>query len=1059
MPDTPASIVSALVPWQTPELTGINRLNGRATLLSYAGADDARADRGARRVVLDGRWRFAFVERTDAVPTGFTAADFDDSGWAELPVPACWTMHGYDRPHYTNWRLPFTPVDSPKVPAENPSGLYRTTFTLPPAWAGMRVVLGFDGVEAGCYSVWINGAPVGLGKDSRLPSEFDISAFARPGANVLAMQCVKWADTTYIEDQDHWRQYGIHRSVYAYATPPAFIEDLFCRAAYDAATGAGRLQCDLRLGGAGSTGWTFRVQLYTPRGKALLKAPAAAAIPWDLTAHNRQREPIGVAVANVPRVAPWSHETPTLYTVVAELLDPEGRVVEATRTRIGFRTVEIRDRELRLNGRKVYIRGVNRHDHHPVTGKVIDRETMLADLRAMKAHHINAVRTSHYPNDPLFLDLCDELGMLVVDETDLECHHTYARTPHDPRYAFAFLDRAMRMVLRDRNHPCVILWSLGNESGYGPNQDAMAGWVRHADPTRPLHCEGAICRANSDWDLGHAATDVVCPMYPQIDDMVKWARTTKDRRPMILCEYSHAMGNSNGSLSDYWDAIESTPGLQGGFIWEWLDHGLLKRTDDGREFYAYGGDYGDQPNDADFVCDGLVWPDRTPHPAMQECKRLFQPIEAERVAGRGVRVRVRSKYDFIRTAHLDGRFDLTVDGRVVQRGRLPRLDLAPGEARIVDVPCRLPPEAAGGDIRLMLRWRDRRDVPLLGRGFEVGWAQLTLDAPKTGRAVSRAVRPRAATPALTLTERDGRLSVGGPRVQVDIDRATGELTAWRVEGVDLLLDGPRMTLWRAPIQNDGIRAWTYPLDPDQPSRKPLWRWAMAGLDRIHTACDDLSARVMPDGSVRIRAALRAWGADEAAAVTDRREWRVQPDGSIDYTHRFAVPEPLDDLPRLGVAFGCGDGLDRMEWFGHGPHESYVDRLRGAPVGRYACGVRDRYVPYVMPQEHGNIAGLRWLALRREDGTGLLVSAPALIQGKATQVSDACLSAARHTTDVAFDPRTTLHLDAAMRGLGTASCGPDTLERYRIRAGAHRLAYRLVPLSPGDDPGRMHRSRE
>jgi beta-galactosidase len=1048
MTQTCDPISHALIPWQTPELTGINRLPGRATLVPHPTAADALSQANARRVSLDGRWRFTLVDRVDATPADFADPDFNDAAWAELPVPACWTMHGYDRPHYTNWRLPFTPVDSPRVPEENPTGLYRTTFTLPAAWQGLRVVLGFGGVEAGCYSVWVNGRPVGMGKDSRLPSEFDLSAVIRPGANVLAVQCIKWADTTYIEDQDHWRQYGIHRSVYAYATPPAFIEDLFCRAAYVPGTGAGRLQCDLRLGGAGRPGWSFRVQLHDARGKTVLKTPATAPIPWGIEGHNGAREPIGVAVADIRRVAPWSHETPALYTVTAELLDPAGVVAEATCTRIGFRTVEIRERELRLNGRKVYIRGVNRHDHHPVTGKVIDRETMRADLRAMKAHHINAVRTSHYPNDPMFLDLCDEVGLLVIDETDLECHHTYARTAHDPRYAFAFLDRAMRMVLRDRNHPCVILWSLGNESGYGPNHDAMAGWIRHADPTRPLHCEGAICRANSDWDRGHAATDVVCPMYPQIADIVAWARTTKDPRPLIMCEYSHAMGNSNGSLADYWDAIESTPGLQGGFIWEWLDHGLLKRTDDGREFYAYGGDFGDHPNDADFVCDGLVWPDRAPHPALQECKRLFQPIDAVRVEGHGVRVRVRSKYDFISTVHLDGRFELTVDGRVVQRGRLPRLDLAPGEARVVTVPCRIPRVQRGQEVHLMLRWRDRRNLPLLGSGFEAAWVQLALPAMAAARPIIPA-RHRAA--GLVLSEDGEQFIVRGDDVELSVDRSTCELCAWRVGGRDLLVSGPRVTLWRAPIENDGIRAWM-----DRGYRNSLSRWCEAGLDRIHHACDRIAARRQPDGSVRLSAELRAWGADERAAVVEERVLVIDGRGSIAARHRFSVPAALDDLPRLGVAFGCGDGLDRMEWFGHGPHESYCDRLRGAPVGRYACGVRDRYVPYIMPQEHGNIAGLRWLALRRGDGAGLLAGAHSRMEGKATQVSDACQTAARHTTDLVFDPRTTLHLEAAMRGLGTASCGPDTLERYRIRTGTHRLAYRLTPLRAGDDPGRLHR---
>ncbi len=1034
----------ALVPHQTPELTGINRLSGRATLLPYASAEDARADRDALRVVLDGTWRFTLVDRPEATPEGFADAGFDDAGWADLPVPACWTLHGFDRPHYTNWRLPFTPVDSPKVPAANPTGLYRTTFTLPKGWAGRRVVLSFGGVEAGGYGVWVNGVPVGMGKDSRLPSEFDVTAAVKPGRNLLAVQAVKWADTTYIEDQDHWRQYGITRSVTLSATGPAFIEDLFCRASFDPRTGGGRFEADLRLGGAGAAGWRFRVELFDARGKAALRKPLEAEIPWGLEGHKRVREPIGEVAADLRKVSPWSHETPALYKVVATLLDPEGREVEATRTRVGFRTVEIRDRELRLNGKMVYIKGVNRHDHHDVTGKVIDRETMLADLRAMKAHHINAVRCSHYPNDPAFLDLCDELGFLVVDETNLEAHHTYARTPHDPRYALAFLDRAMRMVLRDRNHPCVIAWSLGNESGYGPNQDAMAGWIRHADPTRPLHCEGAICKANSDWDRGHAATDIICPMYPSIESLVEWAKTTRDPRPMIPCEYSHAMGNSNGSLADTWEAFETHHGLQGGFIWEWIDHGLRRTDAEGREYWAYGGDFGDEPNDADFVCDGLVWPDRTPHPAMAEVKRLFQPLGAELagVSRRAVKVKVRSKLDFLDTGHLDGRWTLRVDGVAVEQGRIPRLSLAPGRSRSLKLPARMPEDAAGRELHLDLAWTDRRDQPLVGRNQASVFVQLAL--PVRPAALAPAPRPGPSAQTGIRELKDAVVLAAGDS-EVVVDRRSGEVRTWTVAGVPVLTGGPETTLWRAPTENDGVRAWHFHRDEarHRTSNKILGKWMLWGLDELTRVCGDVTVTSRRDGAAAIEARLRIWGRQEADAVTESRILAVRPDGSLAFEHRFEVPEALADLPRLGVALACAPGFDALRWFGHGPGESYSDRCLGTPLGIYACAVRDRYVPYIMPQEHGNIHRLRWLTLARPDGLTLTVRPDRPCDGKATQVSDATLTTARHTTDVAFDDRTTIHLDVAQRGLGTGSCGPDTLTKYRLKPARHRLRYTLA----------------
>ncbi len=1066
---TTPSALDACQPWQTPELTGLNRLAGRATLWPYADAPAALAGTAPIRQCLDGDWRFTLVERPEATPATVMDPDFDDHSWDRLPVPGLWTMHGHGRPHYTNWRLPFTPVDSPRVPAANPTGLYRQHFTVPSAWRGRRIVLHFDGLEAGCSSLWINGRPAGIIKDSRLPSAFDITALVGPGRNLLTLQCITWADTTYIEDQDHWRQYGISRSVFLYATGPAFIEDLFCRADYDPASGAGRLAVDLRLGGAGGPGFSFRVHLHDQRGKALGKQPRTADIPWGLEGHKRQREPIGELVIDLPRVSPWSHETPRLYTVVAELIDPQGRVVETTRTHIGFRRVEIRDRELRLNGRMVYIYGVNRHDHHDRTGKVIDRDTMLADLRQMKAHHINAIRCSHYPNDPLFLDLCDELGFLVIDEADIECHHTYARTPHDPRYALAFLDRGMRMVLRDRNHPSIIAWSLGNESGYGPNQDAMAGWIRHADPSRPLHCEGAICRANSDWDRGHAATDMICPMYPSIDSIVAWATTTTDHRPFIMCEYSHAMGNSNGSLADYWAAIRAHHGLQGGFIWEWIDHGLVKTSADGREYWAYGGDFGDFPNDADFVCDGLVWPDRTPHPALTECRRLFQPLEAELLAD-GRRIRVTSRYDFLRSTHLDGRWILRADGQEQARGRLPRLDLAPGDSALLTLPgsrrpggdhhhldLPLPRRADGREWHLDLLWHDRRDQPLLGRGHLAAEVQLSLPL---AAAAPRLARPRpAGTPRLEISRSEQAWQLVAGDSHITIAAATGALDRWQVDGRDLLGDGLLPTIWRAPTENDGVRAWHFHVHDDQPPSiwdKALRRWSRQGLDTCTTVVDSLRLTRRADGGAGLRARLRIHGRDPALAIREDRLIIIRPDGSLEADHRFTVPAALADLPRLGVWARTASDLTDLDWFGHGPGESYSDRCLGTPLGRWHSSVAERYVPYILPQEHGNIHGLRWLALRADDGFGLMAGAPQPICGKATLISDACLTAARHTTDVAWEPAPILHLDLAQRGLGTGSCGPDTLPHYRITAGRHRLIYHLLPLRPGDNPGQLYR---
>lgn len=1038
----------SLVPWTTPELTGINRLPGRATLAPYADAKAALAERGARVLSLDGTWTFKVVDRVEATPVDFPAVDLDTADWGTIQVPGNWTMQGYGQPHYTNVRMPFSPCVPPTVPDANPTGLYRTTFHIPAGWKGKRVVLHFGGVET-CFSVWVNGTAIGLGKDARIPSEFDITGALRSGENTLAVQVIKWADSTYLEDQDHWRQAGIHRSVLLYATEPAYLRDVFARGGFDHVTGSGSLTVTVRGGAIPAGGWSVRAQLHDAAGKPLLKTPLTGELPHDVYSHTRKREATVDLNASLAKVAPWSAEVPTLYTLVVSLLDAKGREVEATRTRVGFRSVVVANRELRVNGTLVYIRGVNRHEHHDRTGKAVDRATMLKDIAVMKQFNINAVRCSHYPPDPHFLDLCDEHGLYVIDETDIETHHHYNTLNDEPRFALAFLDRAMRMVLRDRNHASIIGWSLGNESGYGPNHDAMAGWIRHADPSRILHYEGAICRANSDWDKGHLATDLVCPMYPSIADLVQWATTTTDHRPLIMCEYAHAMGNSCGNLKEYWEAIESHHGLQGGFIWEFIDHGLIKTTADGREYWAYGGDFGDTPNDTNFCCDGLVWPDRTPHSSLYECKKLFQPIRVTAAALANRQVMIENRYDVLDTSHLRAQWELLVDGDVVQTGTVPTLNLTPGARRLVTIPYTLPALERGQEAHLTLRFVDTRALPLLGNDHEVAWDQVALPVSAWTTAP---VRIAATEEALRVTKTRSGWDIGNGRVAVQVQADSGRITMWSVDGEQRLLAGPRTTLWRGPLDNDGIRAWDMVRNPEW-NRKPLHKWMNADLDAVQHRCEKLSVKAGADGAVTVTTRHRLWGADAKAPVMEERTLTIAPDGSLAFVHAYDVHAKLPDLPRLGVELELPDAMEGLEWFGRGPQETYCDRLTSAWVARFRSTVREQYVPYIMPQEHGNKTELRWLACRAPGGTGVLAVAEGLCEGKATRYADAQLTTARHTTDLVAADRVHVYLDVRQRGVGGASCGPDTLEQYRVASGAsYRLAYRLLPLDGRDDAG-------
>ncbi|HEX5094999.1 MAG TPA: glycoside hydrolase family 2 TIM barrel-domain containing protein, partial [Acidimicrobiia bacterium] len=641
--------------WEQPEVTGIGRLPMHTPLVDRDGPWCHS---------LDGRWRFLYLDRPEDAPAGFSDADFDVRAWDEVDVPGCWTMQGYDRPIYTNVRMPFDGAP-PTVPDANPAGIYRTEFSLPESWRGQRVVLHIGGAESVVF-VWVNGVSLGMSKDSRLEAEFDITEHARFGArNVLTTQVVRWSDASFVEDQDQWWHAGLHRSVFVYTTPRTHIADVQVDASIADDLVTGVLRATVAVDFAEDervAGWTVHVRCETQRGRALAQlsgeVPKTRA-PYVFAGHVVRLQ------GEVAKVAPWSAEEPVLHTLFVSLVDPDGKARERVRLRVGFRRVEILGRELLVNGEPVLLRGVNRHDFDPDTGRVVTVDQMRADLVLMKQFGFNAVRTSHSPNDPRFYDLCDELGVYVVDETNFESHAFIFSLCDDPRYVHALVDRGMRMVQRDKNHACIIMWSLGNESGYGAGHEALAAWIRQYDPTRPLHYEGVIF---TGWDRRQHVTDVLCPMYPEIADIVAWAaKEQAPAMPLVMCEYSHAMGNSNGCLADYWDAIERYHGLQGGFIWEWWDHGLTQAMPDGTTRWAYGGDFGDEPNDGNFCADGLVWPDRTPKPALWEHRALAAPIAISfEPAGR--RLAIRNRQAVRDLAWLCADWDVAVEGAVVARG-------------------------------------------------------------------------------------------------------------------------------------------------------------------------------------------------------------------------------------------------------------------------------------------------------------------------------------------------------------------------------------------------------
>lgn len=1061
MPDDPfaESLLQSLPMgsvWRDPEILGLHRLPARSSLIPYPDLESAATGERERSpwfMPLDGAWSFSLFARPEDVPNEAVSADFDDSQWAAIDVPGNWTMQGFDRPHYTNVQMPFK-ESPPDVPDENPTGVHRRGFEIPKSWHGRRVVLHFGGAES-VLVVHLNGVFVGMSKDSRLPAEFDVTSYLNPGNNSLAVTVVRWSDASHLEDQDHWWMAGLHREVLLYATGAARIADMAVVADWDPDTEKARLEVstEVAFDGEPEAGWHVEARLVSPTGRAVSRRTLSADVPishpfWPLRAFAFEGH-VARCEAEVPRAKPWSSESPTLYRLLLSLIDSKGRTREVVTTRVGFRRVEVAQRALLINGRAVLIRGVNRHDHDERRGKAVTREGMLADVLLMKQFHFNAVRTAHYPNDPYFYELCDEHGLYVVDEANVESHALTQALSKDPRYEHAILDRVLRMVRRDRNHPSIIIWSLGNESGYAPIHEAAHAHLRHLDPTRPVQYEGAISARRMKLAFGGAdaeagyyeqdlASDIVAPMYPEIEEIVRWAKTSPDERPLIMCEYSHAMGNSNGSLADYWEAIERTPGLQGGFIWDWIDQGLRREDSEGRVDWAYGGDFGDEPNDGNFCINGMVGPDRTPHPAMFEWKKIAQPLRVEAADLRHGRIRLTNLMDFSSLSWLRGTYELSSNGRVVQKGTLPRLTAGPGDAQTISLSLRR--EKLYGEAFLTLRFFARKASAWCARGEEVAWEQLAvpLSARDSARRPSkRAPTPVDAFPVPDIERDEDSVEIQAENLRVRLDLGTHRLCSATKDGVPLFEQAPGLQIWRAPLDNDGMYG-----------EGAVARWRAWGLDQLSLASRSSSLRRRKNEVVFT--IDEVWnGATADVELAHRQQCYIGPAG-LRFAHRVRIPPAIDDLPRVGVHWTIDGDHEDIEWFGLGPYENYDDRRAGVYVARHRARVEELFHPYVRPQSQGNRTGLRCLALRRSDGqgSGFIMEQP--LEFSVRHFSEEALERAEHLSELRPEPSLHLYLDAAQRGVGTGACGPDTLARYRVRGGRFRMDYRLVGLRPQED---------
>jgi len=1017
--------------WENPQVVGLNKEAGHCTLVPYPDTRAAlRCERQASEFYksLNGKWKFNWVSKPSDRPVDFYKPGYDVSKWDEIPVPSNWQMHGYGRPIYLNMRYPFT-VNPPYIPHDyNPVGSYRTEFEIPGTWKDRQVFLHFDGIKSASY-FWLNGQSVGYSQGSMLPAEFNVTKYLKQGKNTLAVEVYRWSDGSYLEDQDMWRFSGIYRNVYLFSTPQVHICDFAVRTDLDDNYTDAALLIRPRITNYTTENlrrWTVEAQLYDADAKPVLSealSKDASSIILE-TYPQRGNVPFGLLRTTIENPHKWSAEIPYLYTLVITLKDSDGKAVEIESCRVGFREVEIKDGQLFVNGKSIKLFGVNRHETDPDYGRAIPVSRMIQDIKLLKTHNINAVRTSHYPDNPIWYDLCDEYGIYLIDETNLETHGLGGWFSNQPIWNTAFMQRVIRMVERDKNHPSVIFWSLGNESGCGPNHASMAAWIHDYDSTRPVHYEGAAERPKDPYYV-----DMRSRMYARIPQIISMATDQDDNRPMVLCEYAHAMGNSVGNLKEYWDAIRSHKRLIGGFIWDWADQGLRKTDQNGKEFWAYGGDYGDNPNDGNFCCNGVVLPNRRPNPSLYEVKKVYQRISVTPVELTAGTFNVHNEYDFINLDFVNILWELTEDGEKIQKGTLPELSLAAGDTRQINVPFERPNLKPGAKYFLKISFALADDTSWAEKGHVVAWEQFEIpfDVPQASSVVI------ADMPPLKLQDSGAVLKVTGRDFELIVGKSSGAIESLRFDGKELIAEPLIPNFWRAPIDNDNGNG--------MPRRLGIWR--RAGRDRklSMTTAEQISPKI-----VRITA-------EAALEVGDN--WKYKSTytvfGSSDIIVSGSIEpgaEISQNLPRFGMQMAIPGEFSTMSWLGRGPHESYWDRKTGSAVGLYSGPVEEQFHPYVRPQETGNKTDVRWVALTNKDGAGLLAVGMPLLYASAWPFTMEDLEKATHINELPRRDTITVNLDYKQMGVGgDDSWGARTHPEYTLPPKAYSYQFRLQPYTP------------
>ena len=1022
--------------WENPAVNQINKLPPRAHFIPFATLVQAKTDEKWQSSLLqslNGMWKFNLAQNPSERPYWFFKDDFDTSAWKEIKVPANWELEGYDYPIYVNVKYPHAKTPPTIQDHYNPVGSYKRTFTIPEIWKGKEVIIHF-GAASSMLNVWVNEQFVGYSEDSKTPAEFNITQFLKPGENSLSVEIFRWCDGSYLEDQDFWRMSGITRDVYLIARAEQQIQNFRVISVLDETYTNGIFSLNIDILNLGETAGTTVVEaVLSDNGSAVGTFSKA------LTAGKTSV----IFEDSIQNVKQWSAEIPNLYELIITLKNGN-QLVEVIKQDVGFRTSEIKNGNLLINGKYVYLKGTNIHEHHEKTGHYVDKETMLTDIKTMKAHNLNAVRTSHYPQPELWYELCNKYGLYLIDEANIESHGMgYGRESlaKNEDWKEAHLYRTRNMWERDKNQPSIIIWSLGNEAGNGVNFHATYEYLKSVDTTRPVQYEGARLDTN---------TDIFCPMYARINNMEDYAKS-KPNRPLIQCEYAHAMGNSVGNFQDYWDAIEKYPALQGGFIWDWVDQGLLATDSTDVNYWKYGGDFGPDtvPSDGNFCNNGLVNPDRTVKPHLLEVKKVYQYIGFTPVNLKNGTISIRNKYAFLNLSEFDFVWEITGDGMIIENGKLDDLSLEPGMSVSVTIPVNVQPEA-GVEYFLTIKANLKNKWSLLEAGDEMAAEQFALPVVVP---VKKVVKAEFA--AVTMQEDENAVTVSGEGFSVAFDKKAGVMTSFKKGDSELLKSGPVPNFWRAPTDNDfgnGLNR-----------RSRVWR--TAGETRKVTG---VTVAQKSKNSAELVFKFDLVNDSNQVIANYNSTYTVYGSGDVVVDNHFKMTQKdLPEIVRMGMNLEMPRTFDQMSWLGRGPNESYQDRKTSAFVGLYTGSVADQFWAYLRPQENGNKTDVRWLAITDTTGNGLFFDGMQLLEVSAHHNVIADFESVirsfdnqpgktpainRHINDVKPRDLTSVNIDYKQMGVGgDDSWGARTHDQYRLTDKEYKYSFRMKAIAAGEKP--------